>query len=242
MVAVRPRLRARAISWIDEVDPSEQIVRRVMTAGLALGFAAVAFQFVVDMIDSFALDNRVANFDSGQEGNLTTWFSTAMIFAGAFAALLHGLAIDSRRRMFLAAGALLAYLSLDELAQIHENFDHIAPGTLPTRISDAMDIIAILPVLVLALAVLELIARSAPNVARFIRIGYLMLVAAVLVDEAVLPATKSLLHRGISWPEEIRSAIEEGLELSGFTLITVALTAITVRALIGLGRGRHLME
>jgi ABC-type multidrug transport system fused ATPase/permease subunit len=236
MVAVTSRLTARVAMRIEEPDPGDFAVRRVVAAGLALGFAAVSFQFVVDMIDSFALDNRVANFDSGQEGNLTTWFSTAMIFAGAFAALLHALVVDVARRTFLAAAALLAYLSLDELAQVHENFDHIGHGTIPTRISDAMDIIAILPVLVLALATLELIARRAPDVGRFIRIGYLTLIAAVLTDEAILPATKALLHRGISWPEEIRSAVEEGLELGGFTLVTVALAAVTVRALIGLDR------
>jgi hypothetical protein len=36
----------------------------------------------------------------------------------------------------------------------------------------------------------------------------------------------------------VRSAIEEGLELGGFTLVTVVLTAITVRTLMPLGRLR----
>jgi hypothetical protein len=236
MVAIRPRVSVRTFPTAERLDPADQIVGRVITVGLALGFGAVGFQLAADVANAFVLDNRVANFNAGGEGNLPTWLSAATLVVAASAALLHALTARRHRRVFLAAAALLAYLSLDEVAQIHENFDGFGRGTIPHRLAGAMDIVMILPILTATLLALLAIASAVPEVRRLLIAGCLTLIAAILVDEGIPAVFGHFNGPVVPWSEEVRSAIEEALELGGFVLVATALAATAVRTLVLRGR------
>jgi hypothetical protein len=236
MVATRSGVAVLPAATDGWDDVAGDLPARVTQVGLWLGFGAVGFQFAADLFDAFALDDRVANFNAGGEGNLPTWLSAAALVVAASAALLHGLAAHRQRRVFLAAAALLAYLSLDEVVQIHENFDGFGRGTLPDRLAGAMDIVMILPLLAATLLALLAIASAVPEARRLLILGCLALIAAIVIDEGIPAAIGHFNGPDVPWSEELRSSIEEALELCGFVLVATALAAAAVRTLVLRGR------
>jgi hypothetical protein len=89
-----------------------------------------------------------------------------------------------------------------------------------------------LPMLVFILAALwQLGGRASEPAALGIRFGLVLLVAAVGVE--VLWATWHLTVGKVGdWPDTIQVAIEEGLELGGWTLIASGLAALLVTRLL----------
>ncbi len=122
---------------------------------------------------------------------------------------------------------MLAFLSLDEHVEIHERVGGTTARTI--GLSAAWDSV-IWPLvyipLVFGIFVLLLIAThdGGARARRFVLMGLGLLLAAVAAEVVSAPwsSTDNAVHR-------IEGAVEEGLELAGWTLIAAALMTIAVR-------------
>jgi hypothetical protein len=167
--------------------------------------------------NEWVLDGDVEQFDATGEGNAPSWASTVATFAAALAAAL--LAAQEpqrrRRRVWLALAAAMAFLSLDDGAALHES---VSDDSL-------MQIVVLLPVTGLVFVGLWRLSGD-----RAVRAGLLVLVAAVAVEQAGGRVTRRLEDEGTGWPDVLRNALEESLELLGWGVIAAALCGAVTSA------------
>ncbi len=113
-----------------DVAARRKIILGIGIAGIAVAVIGTATRLIVTHLDPGGPLGVVINLVRSltypnAEGNLWSWFSALMIalLGVAFfllAALLRP--TGTRWRVYIALGAIALYLSLDETAQIHENF------------------------------------------------------------------------------------------------------------------------
>jgi hypothetical protein len=208
---------------------------RLLRIGLWLTVAAVAFQTVAHLGNELLLDDRVQGLDADVEGNVFTWASSVATFAVAVAAFLHAVAFPAFRREFGALTAICAWFSLDDAILIHERIA-LELGEdvlgLPESIAVRLWLLLYLPLLLVAGALIWDIAnRIWEPAGQTVRLGLYLLVASVPVEIAGA-GTRWLDEEGIGVPDELRIALEEGLELGGWLLVAVGLTTAVMVALM----------
>jgi hypothetical protein len=216
---------------------AEALGERLLGIGLALTAVAVGLQTAAHLANAFLFDGTVWNLDADAEGNAFTWASSAATFAAGLAAILWAAAFRPRRRAFLILAVILVFFSLDDIVQFHEHagleFGEDILG-LPDYLAVRLWTIFYLPLLLLSGALLFDLPRVLwPRATRFVWGGLALLVGAFGV-EVVGALTRWVEERGTSWPEDIRSGIEEGLELGGWMLIASGLLAGVCTALASL--------
>lgn len=213
----------------DAVD--DQLLR--LTAALAV--AGATFVIVSGLINYFLPDEAIEDLNPKLEGNLLTWFSTVAVFSGALAATLHALILPVRRLQFAVLGAIFAFLSLDDMVQIHER----VAGHLEQVFFEHIETVIFLPLFATAFLIVWVLSREAPvRAGRFLRLGMLLLVAGVVVDLGAT-VTMNLEEEGTAWPQAVRIAIEEALELSGWILVSATLISVLCGALLDAGALRR---
>ncbi|MDQ3894964.1 MAG: hypothetical protein M3292_09960 [Actinomycetota bacterium] len=135
-------------------------------------------------------------FDVDSEQNLPTWFSVIELALAASLAFVIAVkprsehAVRHRRRWLLLA-AILALMSLDELASVHENTSSYVREVIP--VGDAIPYAWVIPALVLVACVgivyIRFVLTLAPRVRRLLLLAAFIYVAAAagldLVDGAV---------------------------------------------------------
>jgi hypothetical protein len=208
---------------------------RLLRIGLWLTVAAVAFQTVAHLSNEFLLDDRVQGLDADVEANVFTWASSVATFAVAVAAFLHAFVFSTGRREFGALAALGVWFSLDDAIQLHERaaleLGEDVLG-LPDYVAVRLWLLLYLPLLLVAGALLWTIAQQVWEPAgETVRLGLYLLAASVPVEIAGA-GTRWLDEEGTSVPEDLRIALEEGLELGGWLLAAVGLTTAVVVALM----------
>jgi hypothetical protein len=223
---------------VREALTPEEVGGRLLRIGVLLAVAAVAFQTAAHLSNEFLLGDRVEGLDADVEGNVFTWASSVATFVLATAAFLHAVVFSARRREFSLLAALGALFSLDDVVQLHERLA-LRLGEdvlgLPDYVAVRLWLIFYLPLLLLAGLLLwraaELVWEPA---ARALRLGLLLLVASIPVELAGV-VTRSLEEDGTTMPEDVRVALEEGLELGGWVFAAVGLTTGAVLALMNYG-------
>jgi hypothetical protein len=196
-----------------------------------LAIAGAGFALVGGLVDYFLFDERIEDLNPKLEDNLLTWLSVVTVFAGALAAALHALILPRRRGSFAALAAIFAFLSLDDMVQIHERVgDRLEPRSFENNES-----VLYLPVFAAAILIVLALARDAPaRAGQFLRLAMMLLVAAVMVDFGTT-VTRNLEEEGTPWPHAVRIAIEEALELSGWVLVSGTLTTLLCVELLEYG-------
>lgn len=200
---------------------------RVLTLGLAVALTGVALQTLVHLLNAAFFENPL--LDANAEHNPMTWASTVATFAAALAAALHATLLRKRRRTYIVLACAFAFFSLDDAILLHER--------LATSVLDALGVSVswdsvLWPALYLPLAgvvVLSLlaVAHTAPaRAGRFIRIGLLLLLAAVAAE--ALSAPVSTTDTGAGWAHVLVGAFEEGAELASWILIATGLMVSTL--------------
>lgn len=207
---------------------------RLLRIGFRLAVVAVALQTVAHLGNEFLLDDRVEGLDADIEGNVFTWASSVTTFTVGVAALLHALAFSTRRREFGALAALGVWFSLDDAIVLHERVA-LKLGEdvlgLPDYIAVRLWLLLYLPLLLLAGFLLWNVAQVLWEPAgRTVRLGLFLLVGSIPVEIAGA-GTRWLDEEGTSVPEDLRIALEEGLELGGWILVAAGLIAAVVIAL-----------
>ena len=205
---------------------AEAARRRLIAAGIVATCASLIVLLTTDLANRFILDGRAEMFDASGEGNLPTWMSVVAAFAAALGCLIHAVLASERRGQFAVLAASLAYVSLDELAELHESAERHAIGRMPEPLADAFDVVVLAPVLGAILVVVWIISRHEPSsISLLLRLGLLLLIATILADEVVNNATEAFVTRGVLWPDQVRAALEEAFELAGLGLLATALLA-----------------
>jgi hypothetical protein len=196
-----------------------------------LAIAGASLILVGGLVDYFLFDERIEDLNPKLEGNLLTWLSVVAVFAGALAAALHALILPGRRGQYAALAAIFAFLSLDDMVQIHER----VASKLEPLFFEHIESVIFLPLFAAAFLIVWRLAREVPERAgQFLRLAMLVLVAAVVVD-LFATVTMNLEEEGTRWPHAIRIAIEEALELSGWILVSATLTTILCLELLAYG-------
>ena len=124
-------------------------------------------------------------------------------------------------------GVLLAYLSLDDQVEVHEQLGTWTENALglPEAIGPRIWVLVYLPVLAAAALLLVWSASNAPaRPGRYQMAGIMLLIAATLTEGAGV-LTKLLENHGFESPHRLRAALEEGLELAGWIVLASGLAA-----------------
>lgn len=206
---------------------------RLVALGYAVTLGTVTVQSAAHIVGVRMLDDRFFNLNADVEGNTIAWAGAAATFAAAFAAFVLALVPALVDRRLLVLVAILAFFSLDDAIGLHERLAE--RGADAFGLSDEAQRIVWPPVYlpILALTVLLLLdaARRIPaEAARALRLGIVLLVAAVAAElGAAFLGVVLDVERG-SWPDVLEVVVEEGAEIGGWLLIAFALAAaVTAR-------------
>jgi hypothetical protein len=225
----RSAVQARSTSLA--TPPVDDAVGRLLRAGTVLAIAAA---LVSGAASARPGDWLAFDLNPSGEGNIFAWASTVAAFGAALAAALHALVFRARRRLFAALAAICAFLSLDDMATVHERlgakvFDQWLG--LPDYLSGQLEITLYAPLFASALVILWTLSREEPRrIAATLVAGVALLVFAVAC-EFVGVGTRRLADEGVTWVNEVRIAVEEAAELSGWILVATALAAVLLVSL-----------
>jgi hypothetical protein len=168
-------------------------------------------------------------FDLGAEASIPPWYNGSLLLVAGLLALLRGAHLRAANRRshwkaYLIAAAGLVFLSADEVAQIHETVS----GTMHRRAAadegvmshvEAWDIVTFVLYAGAALGLFALLRRDVLAALReprgrapLLAGGLTFVAGAVLIDQ---------LNLGL--PERVRVALEDGMELTGATLMLYGL-------------------
>lgn len=232
---------ARAITGAtDGPEPPGTKARRLgeglVATGVALAFVAVTVQSAGHLANELVLDGRAHLLDADGEGTPFAWAASVAIFTGGFVSFVRALVLEgSERGRAGALAAVLVFLSLDEIIQVHERLGTAVGGGLlglPAWADVRLWLVIYMPLLLATLILLLGAVKEADDWSRrSVRGGVGLLVVAIAIEGVGL-LTKWLEERGTELPDVLRITAEEATELAGWVLIAAGLTAATVAALL----------
>lgn len=205
----------------DTTDPLAPVVALAVTVVAALG---VAVELVHGFSHAEPVEVLVGLFSLSHEQNVPTWAATCLLFSCGVA--LASVAADvSRRRAPMSRhwwglAAVFFYMSLDELAELHENLNGLAGGAL------YFDWIIPAAAVVVALGLLYLpFLRSLPAATRrrFIVAGVLYVGGALVMELPLGWWAERAGEENLGYA--LIDAVEETLELAGAAAFFLAVRA-----------------
>lgn len=216
-----PRAHAEA----PEPDP-DAIAQRLLRLAAGLAIVAATVATFGSIANHYLLADAISDLNPELEGNLLTWVTVVATFTGALAAAVHAITFSARRRRFFALAATLGFLSLDDGIRLHE------------RVGDAIGLfenvetVIFTPLYAVAFLIIWAYAREVfTRAGILLRLGLMLLLAAVVVDLGSA-VTSALEEHGTAWPHAIQLAVEEGLEVSGWILVSATLMTLLCVALV----------
>jgi hypothetical protein len=154
------------------------------------------------------------------EGNLPTWFSSTQLAFAAGACGLAGLA-EGEWIAWGPIAAVLTFFSIDEIAMLHERFEHRVSDTTVVNVAEPLGA-------ALAAVVAFLIVRRLSGLTRWLIVG----AGTALVMAQLFSAANS----AIDLPYTLANIVSIGEELWEMLMGTLALAAAAPHALRALGR------
>lgn len=208
-----------------------------ITTGLAV--AASTLLIAGHLLNELAFDGSVGELSAKAEGNGLTWASTVAAFGGALAAGLAGLLVRAHRVKLGLLAAALALISFDDLVRVHERLGgRVAEYLdLPDAIAEGVELLLLGPLLLTVLVAGWLLAAQLPTaLGGRLRVGLGLLLGAAAVEVFGAP-TRAAAEAGTGWPNELRIALEEGIELAGLIMVAGALVILLCESLLRAGAG-----
>jgi hypothetical protein len=212
-------------------SPVTALERRILLAGAVVAAVAVGTQTALHLLATLVLDTSSGLpwwLDADHEGTQFSWASGAATFAAALALALIVLVRNTAAPGLILLAALIAYLSLDDIARLHEQlaqklregaFENIRPEFI-----DRSWVVVYVPLLAVVAVLLLRMTRDRRPADGLVRLGLLLLALAVGFEVAGL-GTTLLADESTTWPDSIEVALEEGAELGGWILIAAGLSA-----------------
>ena len=174
------------------------------------------------------------DLDPSGEGNLFAWASTVATFAAAFASLLLAFARPERRVRFVVLAACFAFLSFDDMRMAHERLgSELFAGALglPTNVSEQLEVLLYAPLFGVAIWIVWTLSRETYRQAAVTLLGGLAFLGLAVACEFGGIVTRRLTESGVPYVNQVRIAVEEVSELSGWILVAVGLTALACEAI-----------
>lgn len=197
-------------------------IRRVLVAALV---AVAGAGLAVELLQHGPLpdldEDLVGLFSLSYEGNLPTWYSSALLLACAvtLAAIAPGAPAREARYWSLLA-AVFGYLSIDEAVGLHEQLNELVHLGGPLYFGWIVPAGA--AVLLLGVAYLRFLRRLPPETRRRFILAGLLYVGGALVMEIPLGVwTEAHGDAGLGY--SLIDFVEETLEMTGATLFLLAL-------------------
>jgi hypothetical protein len=195
-------------------DTSDSPEARARVVGVVLTVATVLLQSLLHAVNAVFFGADVAVLDANEEGTPATWASSVAVFAAALGAGLLALLQPGARLLLAVLAAVLAFLSLDDVAAFHERLN---------RFGEAWTVYAV-PLLALTFVLLWLVAgRLSRADRRLVHLGLAFLAFAVVME-----TLQRLWLDGYdegTWVWELDTGVEEAAELAGWGLIATGLLA-----------------
>ena len=226
-----PSLAARTASRLWPGDLTGASLPPGSARLLALGIWLAVLGGVVQGVVHLATYNRAVDLlNADDEGTVWSWASSGTTFAAAVAALVL-LAVRPSATVPLAVlAATFFFLSMDDAITLHERIVHSRVESLGP-IDDGARVVwplLYLPVLAAAFVLAWTLAQVVPQrVGRLLRIGLVLLVAAIAIEIAAAGLVEAG-YESDSFVHNVEVAVEEGLELSGWMLVATALFAAAI--------------
>lgn len=212
------------------------IPRGRLTRLLALGLAVVSGAgLAIELIHSGShapiVEALLELLSLSFEANLPTWYAAALLLGCGLSMIgIAGVGESANRRHWLALSAIFFYISLDEVAQLHERLGGLVGGSgvlyfdwvVPASVIVALLGVAFLPFLFR----LEALERR-----RFVIAGIIYVCGALAMELPLGYVAESrgddnLTYALIDW-------VEESLELAGASLFLASLEDYRARLLSG---------
>lgn len=224
-----PDTRTRAEPPERRSRPPETLAARTLRAAIVVAVVGVIVQTIAHLTNAFAFDGEYLQLDADAEGTAFAWASSVAVFSGALAAFLHALFWEEKRLSLLIAALLLAFLSLDEIIQVHERIGLLVGGDLlgfEDYVAVRLWLVLYAPLLIVLAVLLLGASELLPDDAtRTLRYGLAALVTAIALEGVGLPTKWLKDEFAVAWPDTLRIAAEEAAELSGWILISASLIA-----------------
>ena len=206
-------------------DPVAPILVAAVTAVAGLGLA-------VETVHAFShaplVEALVQLFSLSYEQNVPTWLATCLLFSAGVALARVAAGVSQRRapmpRRWWALAAIFFYLSLDELAEIHENLNGLAGGAVyfDWIIPAAAALVLLGTLYVPFLRHLPAATRRAFVLAGALYVGGALLMELPLGWWAAHAGEENVGYAMIDWAEET-------LELAGAALFLAAVRSHAAR-------------
>lgn len=203
----------------------DDVARRVVRVGAALAVIAVLGQTAVHLANRAWIGT--SGLDADVDGNVLTWISAEVVSTAALALALMGILFREHRLQTLLLAGVLAVFVVDDLVALHERVSLKVVALLGVDGDLARLAWPFLygPLLLFVLVALwQIGGRGSRSAAVSVRLGLVLLVAAVVI-EALWATWHLTVGRIGDWPDTLEVAVEEGIELGAWTLIASGLVA-----------------
>jgi hypothetical protein len=201
-------------------------------AGVVIAVVAVLVQTVAHLVNGLVYDLEIWSLRADLDANVFAWASSAATLVCACALLLLAALRPAEARLLLFLAAATAFLSADDIGQIHEQV-----GAVARRIySDVGELgamiwpVVFLPLLLATVVGLVRVLRPESHAARRVGFAGLALLGAAVLMDGLWPLFYEAGGERESTADIIEDAFEEGLELGGWILVASGLAAVALRA------------
>ena len=170
-------------------DVPDRVTRIALLAVLVLSIAGILVQYLRFAHDYEYLWGLAPLFNPAREGNVPTWFSSALLLVSATALAVAGGCLRAARspgaQWWLVLAVVLCLASLDETANLHELFSRQARRSFTPGFGQLW-VLVLGPVALVFLAVYTgFIRRQDPRVRRPFALGAALFVGGALGVELV---------------------------------------------------------
>jgi hypothetical protein len=192
---------------------------RVAPAAFALTAVVVAVQMTLHLVDYGVYDLRIRALNSNLDRSVVAWVSPVALAVALAAATVIWRHRPGRRAADGALVILLAALLLEMLTQARNAIPH-------------WQLVLAVPLGAILVLLLVRAREARPDAALCMRAGCAMLVLSFAIHVVGGPALAHLGWGGQSWPYQVKVAVKEGAEISGWMLNSAGLVIIARAMLV----------
>ncbi len=210
----------------------------LLRAGIALAISLGVLEIASHLLNELVVDAPHRHLGADTEWNLWAWEGSAAFFAAALSTLLCAVAVPAWRGRLLVLGAWFAFLSADDVIEVHERLGirlGSALGIDGGEEASRLWVVVYMPAMALSLLALLRVARilcSGPA-GRVLHAGLVVLAVAVGAEVAVSLTTR--VNGSNGWIYDVTVAVEEASESSGWLLVATALACAHLAAVVRAG-------
>jgi hypothetical protein len=201
-------------------------------AGVVIAAVAVLVQTVAHLVNGLVYDLEIWSLRADLDANVFAWASSAATLVCACALLLLAALRLASARLFLFLAAATAFLSADDIGQLHEQVGAAARRIYPDvgELGATIWPVVFLPLMLATVVGLVRVLRPESDAARRVGFAGLALLGVAVLMDGLWPIFYEAGGERESTADIVEDAFEEGLELGGWILVASGLASVALRA------------